>query len=240
MPILDLKELSAARTPSPAGENLEGLARELGRRLGLSPNWSGRGSDQGRDLLFIERRKGALGSEDVRWLVSCKDFANSGRSVSEQDVGQVSDKVIQHGAAGFLLVTTTTASTGLKAMLDGIQANGRTKTQVWDRHELEDMLLQDAHLDLTKRYLPQSYAAFRRLGGLPQVLEALEALVPGPVHAKLMQVVETYQAGETWLTGERIWPHDRESSRVIDLALTALLERGNSIEAAQTLWPVRA
>jgi hypothetical protein len=98
MPILDFKELSTSRASSSAGEDLEGLVRELGKRVGLNPDWAGRGADQGRDLFFMERRKGVLGSEDLRWLVSCKDFANSGRSVSEHDVGSVSDKVSQHNA----------------------------------------------------------------------------------------------------------------------------------------------
>lgn len=186
-------------------------------------------------MYFTERRTGVLGSEDLRWLVSCKDFANSGRSVSEQDVGPVSDKVSQHNANGFMLVTTTTASTGLKSMLDGIHAQGRVKTSVWDRHELENLLLQDGHLDLVKRYLPQSYAAFRRLGSLPQALEALKALIPGPIHARVRKVIETYQAEDTWLTGERIWPHDRESAKSIDLAITALLEEDDPTKAAYEL-----
>jgi hypothetical protein len=235
MPILDFKEISTSRASSSAGEDLEGLVRELGKRLGLDPNWAGRGADQGRDLFFIERRKGVLGSDDLRWLVSCKDFANSGRSVSEHDVGSVSDKVSQHNANGFLLVTTTTASTGLKAMLDGIHTLGKVNTKVWDRHELENLLLQDAHLDLVKRYLPLSYAAFRRLSSLPQALEALEALVPGPIHARIRKVIETYRADDTWLTGERIWPHDRESAKTIDLAIAALLEEDDPAKAAQQL-----
>jgi hypothetical protein len=235
MPILDFKELSTSRSSSPAGEDLEGLVRELGKRLRLDPNWAGRGTDQGRDLFFKERRKGVFGSEDLRWVVSCKDFANSGRSVSEHDVGSVVDKITQHSADGFLLVTTTTASTGLKAMLDAIHAQGQIKTHVWDRHELENWLLQDAHIDLVKRHLPLSYAAFRRLSSLPQALEALEALVPGPVHARVRNVIETYQVEDTWLTGELIWPHDRDSAKTIDLAIAALLEKNDPSEAADRL-----
>ena len=49
MPILDFKELSRSRASSSTGEDLEGLVRELGKRLGLNPDWAGRGADQGRD-----------------------------------------------------------------------------------------------------------------------------------------------------------------------------------------------
>lgn len=235
MPILDFRELSIERGGSPPGEDFEGLVRELGRLLALNPEWSGRGADQGRDLIFTERLRGVLGSEEMRWLVSCKDFAKSGRAVAENDVGGVLDKLAQHNAQGFLLATTTTVTTGLKAMLDGLSDSGKARTRVWDRHEFEAFLIQEAHLELTKRFLPQSYVALRKLGGLPQVLDALQVLVPRQVYEKFVQIVETYQVGETWLTGEKIWPHDQESIKVIDASLRALLEKDDAPEAAQIL-----
>ena len=235
MPILDFKELASARSASPAGEALEGLVRELGKNLGLNPEWAGRGADQGRDLFFTELRKGLVGASTTRWLVSCKDFASSGRSVSEGDVGSVIDKVKQHGASGFLLATTTTASTGLKAMLDGIQAIGEVETKVWDRYELESFLLQDCHRDTAKQYLPLSFAAAKRFDNLPQALSSLEALLPAPVFAKIREVIELYHVADTWLAGERIWPHDQASADTIDLAISALIERKSAVEAAAIL-----
>lgn len=167
--------------------------------------------------------------------MSCKDFAKSGRSVTETDVGSVSDKVVQHRADGFLLATTTTASTGLKALLDSIHVNGKVETLVWDKHELESILLQEGHIELVKRYLPESYSVFQRLGSLPQALDSLQALVPGPVYSKIRDIVETYRVEETWLTGERIWPHDHASSRIIDRAIAALLEQRDASHAARIL-----
>lgn len=233
MPVLDFKELS--QNTSPAGEDLEALIRELGRRLDLKPEWTGRGADRGRDLYFTERRKGALGAYEVRWIVSCKDFAQSGRSVSENDVGSVSDKIRQHNAQGFLLATTTTASTGLKAMLDGINNPGLMETQVWDRHELENLLLQDIHIDLVKRFLPSSYTVLKRFTSLPLALQALDVLLPATISEKIQKVIDTYQMGDSWLTGNRIWPHDRNSSETIDLALAALLDQNDAVEAANIL-----
>lgn len=235
MPILDFKELSLSRSDSPPGEDLEGLVRELGKRLGLDPTWSGRGADQGRDLIFVEYRKGPLSSRSLRWLLSCKDFARSGRSVSEADVGSVSDKVAQHGADGFLLATSTTASTALKSMLDGLNAKGEIEVCVWDRHELENLLIQDAHRDIVKQYLPEGYSSLLRLSALPQALDSLEKLVPDPIYKKILEVIKTYKFDETWLAGERIWPHDRASAATIDRAVASLLERGDAREAAEIL-----
>lgn len=235
MPAIDLREIAVGRASSPSGENFEGLTRELGKRLGFNPDWSGRGADQGRDLLFTERRKGLLGTQDVRWLVSCKDFALSGRSVTEQDLGSVIDKVRQHAANGFLLATTTTASSGLKAMLDGLRDNGAIETLVWDKHELEEMLLRGENADLVKRHFPESYAALQRLSSLPQALESLRTLVPSPIYERIKSVIETYSTGDTWLTGELIWPHDREGAETIDRAIRLLLEEKDPVSAADTL-----
>ena len=107
--LIDFTELISA-VP---GEGLEELARQIGRRKGLSPTWSGRGPDSGRDLLFTEFLKGPLSKERIKWLVSCKDRAESGESVSESDLPSpgIKDKLAQHNANGFLLITTTTAST---------------------------------------------------------------------------------------------------------------------------------
>ena len=233
MPLLDFRELfSTEAGDPPAGETFEGLVREIGKALGLQPEWSGRGADQGRDLIFTEHRRGVLGSRIVRWLVSCKDKAKSGHSVNEAELGSVLDKARQHSARGFLLATTTTASTGTKAMLDTLATNGDIETLVWDRHELEGMLLRNEHLGLVKRFLPKSYTAFKRLSSLPQALDSIEALVPRPVYNRVLAAVQTYQADETWLTGDLIWPHDDASAETIDRAIAALLERNAPEDAA--------
>jgi hypothetical protein len=99
------------------GEQLEAMVRDLARMLDLKVDWSGRGADEGRDLIFVEMLRGPLIVEEVRWLVQCKDHAQSGKSVRTADVGSIIDRVNQHRTNGFLLATTTTPSTGLKKLL---------------------------------------------------------------------------------------------------------------------------
>ncbi|MBU2470639.1 MAG: restriction endonuclease, partial [Proteobacteria bacterium] len=128
--LIDFREISEYHR----GEGLEALTRELGKRLGLNPAWSGRGPDDGKDLLFTEIINGQLANVKIRWLVSCKDFSESGRAVNETDAGSILDKVKQHNANGFLLVTTTTVTSGLKKVLDGLNKGeiDRIRTHVWD------------------------------------------------------------------------------------------------------------
>ena len=122
--IIDFKELESA-VP---GEGLQGMVRRLARKLGLQPIWSGRGPDGARDLLLTENLKGPLTGEIIKWVVSCKDFSESGKSVQESDLPQpgILDKLKQHGANGFLLVTTTVPSSAAKNLLDKLD-----KKLVW-------------------------------------------------------------------------------------------------------------
>ncbi len=98
---IDFREL----TSSVRGEGLEELARRLGQKLGFNPQWTGRGSDGGRDLLFTEIFTGHLSNHAMKWLVSCKDKAGSNASIKEADLPpNIIGKIDQHGADGFLLV----------------------------------------------------------------------------------------------------------------------------------------
>jgi hypothetical protein len=131
-PLIDFTELVSA-VP---GEGLQGLTRQLGQRKGLSPVWCGRGPDGGRDLTFTEILSGSLSKEKTTWLVSCKDKAKSGDSVGEKDLPPpgIKDKLAQHKANGFLLVTTTTVSSSAKALLDSFDKSngGDYHILVWD------------------------------------------------------------------------------------------------------------
>ena len=54
MATLDFTELDK----KPPGEALEALVRLIGARLGMGVEWSGRGPDGGRDLIFHETQEG--------------------------------------------------------------------------------------------------------------------------------------------------------------------------------------
>ena len=77
--LIEFRELASRNK----GEVLEQLIRSLARNLGLNPAWSGRGPNQGRDLILTEDLRGDISRLKVTWLVSCKHFAESGVSVSD-------------------------------------------------------------------------------------------------------------------------------------------------------------
>lgn len=159
-PLIDFKELNV----SVPGEDLESLVEALTERLGLSPEKSGRGADAGRDLILTQRHSDPLRA-DIRWLVSCKDHAASGKSVNEGELPRIENKLRQHNALGFLLVTTTVPSISAEQELKQCAANGNFFTDCWDGRRLEKMLLRPKNWDIFKQFFPQSYAKIRQLEG---------------------------------------------------------------------------
>ncbi len=209
------------------GEGLEEVTRQLGRRKGLTVQWSGRGADSGRDLTFTEIRSGPLSRGMVVWMVSCKDKAKSGDSVTERDLPSITDKCRQHGAKGFLLVTTTRVGTAAKALLDRLDESngGDIRTLVWDASELDSMLLDPDNHGLLQQFLPKSYERVRGPASFDGALLALRDHLPEDVLGDVMRLVEPY-SGPT-LKGESVWPFNRASARAIDQVVRHLLIDGN-------------
>src|SRR5690242_12676952 len=90
-------------TEIPDGDSWELFARDFLAELGLVIDIGpGRGADAGRDLLVSEQLRGRLGTRKFTWLVSCKHFATSGKSVGPNDETNITDRIRRHNANGFL------------------------------------------------------------------------------------------------------------------------------------------
>ncbi|TAH48626.1 MAG: hypothetical protein EYC68_20170 [Chloroflexota bacterium] len=229
-PLIEFTELNS----TVAGEGLEELVRHIGRRKGLSPSWSGRGSDGGRDLLFEDIQAGLLSTGKIRWLVSCKDKARSRQSVTEKDFPRsgIKDKILQHKANGFLLVTTTTVSSGAKALLDSLDVSngGDIHTKVWDSSELTSFLLEPANEDFLKQFLPISYKRVRALNSLESTILQARGTLPDLVLAKVLNLVNL---NSDILSGSMIWPFDPAQAKKINEIIKHVVKDNNLEEAAR-------
>lgn len=209
------------------GEGLEQLVRQIGRRKGLSPVWSGRGPDGGRDLLFLEILSGSISNHRIKWLVSCKDRAGSGESVTERDLpaSGIRDKLDQHRADGFLLVTTTTVSASAKALIDGLDRStgGSIHTCVWDSSELAAILLEAGNQDLLKQFLPESYKLVKGLTSIEGALLSFTDHLPDSVLSEVIQLVKPYSGSR--IKGSVIWPNDPTFAIAADAIMAALLKQ---------------
>lgn len=150
--MLDFTELPAD------GVRFEQLIREILVRSGFEVHWTGTGPDGGRDLVAIERAPGPLAQFERRWLVSCKHYAGSGRSVGLDDVTDISDACSAVDACGFLLACSTQPSSTVVRRLEEIEANRNIVTRYWDGIELEKRLDSPSTFPLISIFLPKSSA----------------------------------------------------------------------------------
>jgi hypothetical protein len=158
MPTLDFKEIPSARasTDHPGEQDTyELFARDvlehIGFRILSDPN---RGPDEGKDIIVEELRRGVGGETTVKWLVSCKHYAHSGKSVSPDDELNICERVKQHGCNGFMGFYSTIPSSGLSKLLEG---QTDIDIQIYDHERIERTLLGSSEGNiLARRFFPVS------------------------------------------------------------------------------------
>ncbi|MCP4614330.1 MAG: restriction endonuclease [Planctomycetes bacterium] len=156
MPILDFKEIPESNLPTGMQDTFELFARDyleyLGYEIQSGPD---RGQDGGRDIIAKEIRKGIGGESEIRWLVSCKHNAHSGRSVSAQDETNITDRVRSHGCGGFIGFYSTVPSSPLTRMIEGLKSE--LEVQILDNEKIEQSLLWSSEgIMIGRRYFPDS------------------------------------------------------------------------------------
>lgn len=157
MTIINFLEIPKANTGSGNQDTFELFARDffedLGYRIIQGP---GRGSDSGRDLIIEERRVGVGGETFVRWLVSCKHYAHSGKSVGVEDETNILDRLNAAKAGGFLTFYSTLPSAGLVTRLQELTPT--CEHCVYDCAKIETHLLRlESGHRLFSRYFPISH-----------------------------------------------------------------------------------
>jgi len=139
------------------------FAAEFLKTLGYSIDSEvGRGSDLGKDLIVSEELPGKLKRHPFRWLVSCKHFAKSGRSVGLDDENNVVERVNTFNSEGFLGFYSTLPSSALVTRLEKLVNTGNLKSaRCLNFTEIEQILISKGLVDLIHRYFPASYVRLR-------------------------------------------------------------------------------
>lgn len=143
MPRLDFKEIAQANKATGDQDSFELLAGEFlelgGYKILSGPD---RGNDLGRDLIALETRPGVGRETHVKWLVSCKHKAHSGKSVGLGDEQDIVDRVRAHNCVGFIGFYSTLPSSSLTQKLTSIKSNNSSfDFQFFDREYIERYLL---------------------------------------------------------------------------------------------------
>ncbi len=156
--ILDFKEIPKANKGTGIQDTFELFTRDflsfLGYRIVQDPD---RGADGKKDLIVDEVIKGITSEYTIRWLVSCKHYAHSGRAVKDSDEINIGDRLRQHGCNGFMGVYSTLAATSLSGLLQG-----QKNYIIFDHEKIESYLLGnlEGHR-IACRYFPLSFKKYQ-------------------------------------------------------------------------------
>lgn len=148
------------------GESWELFTRDFLNDLGfLIENPPSRGADGGKDLIVTEIIKGKIHQSEFRWLVSCKNYAISNKSVNENDDEKnILERVKSYKADGFMGFYSTIASSGLGSRLSELKKLKEIKDfQIFDGKRIENYLTTVGYSHLLIRYFPESYKIIKPL-----------------------------------------------------------------------------
>jgi hypothetical protein len=167
MSVIDFNDIASVNLSAGAPEAFELFTREflemIGFRIISGPD---RGADSGRDLVAEEIRTGVGGQTFVRWLISCKHKAATGRAVLVGDEHDIGDRVKSNGCSAFLGFYSTIPSSSLVRKLEGLSE--RLDWRVFDRDLIERHLLSSQHgILLAQRYFATSMADYKREHPIP-------------------------------------------------------------------------
>ena len=167
MSALSFKEIQEAHVAEGDQDSFELFGREFftyqGYRILADPN---RGPDGGADIVVEETRFGIGGETKIRWLVSCKHKAHSGRSVTPQDETNIRDRVEANHCTGFIGFYSTLASSGLSQIIHGLE--DKIQTQIFDHEKIEGAILNSSEgLLLAERFFPDSMQSWRKVNNEP-------------------------------------------------------------------------
>lgn len=152
--MIDFKEIPVANSGEGNQDNFELFARDFFETLGyqIIENPS-RGADGGRDLIIKEIRKGTSDfTTEILWLVSCKHYAHSRKSITPTIENNIMDRISANGCDGFIGFYSTLPSEGLTKIFKNIS------TQIFDHKKIEKHIVGNEKLKhIFMRFFPMSY-----------------------------------------------------------------------------------
>jgi hypothetical protein len=170
LPILDFTEIPEAHLASGKQDSFELFARDFFNYLGFEiSSGPDRGMDGGRDLIVLEKRTGVGGETKIRWLVSCKHKAHTGKSVLVTDEQDILERVESNSCNGFIGFYSTLPSSPLINKLQGL--TNKIEHIIYDREKIEECLLKSNEGKiLAKRYFNNSIHKWEKENPEPAIL----------------------------------------------------------------------
>jgi hypothetical protein len=179
---------------------------EMGFHIETPPD---RGADAGKDMLVTEEIEGRVFKGRFRWLVSCKHFAKSGKSVNESDdEPNIRERMEAFGCQGFLGFYSTLASAGLNNRLRQLRDEGKIQEyRIFDHEMIENYLVTVGFSELMLRYFPASYREVKPLHRITDRYEPLECAACGK------DLLEGMFKGDCLAVLAQVCKHDPETGQ---------------------------
>lgn len=158
---LDFTDIESAQGGQATQDRFELFAREFlecrGYRIIKGP---GRGADGGADLIVEKDIPDGEEKRTIGYLVSCKHYAHSGRSVTPNDESNIGDRLVLHTCDGFIAFYSTIPSQGLDNILHSYREKG-DPIELYDPARIERELLENEECHpIARRFLRPSFDAW--------------------------------------------------------------------------------
>lgn len=161
--LIDFTEIPKSNSYGQTQDIFEKFCRDFFEVLGyeiLSP--PARGADGGIDLKIIETKKGQNGEIKIHWLVSCKHYAHSGKSITKEIEKDIRDRVDSHGCTGFIGFYSTIPHNSLVHSLEGLK--NKINFHLYDNEKIESHIIGNHSMEsLFYRYFPSSFEKWKTL-----------------------------------------------------------------------------
>lgn len=165
--LIDFKEIPQANIGNGYQDTFELFARDYLKALGFEIiEGPSRGADGKKDLVVKEQRAGINGTTFIKWLVSVKHYAHSGKSVPDREEPNIWERIHQHNCDGFLGFYSTLPSSSLANLINGLKNNKDVTVEVstYDREKIERELINNLNQEkenIFQRYFPKSFKSFK-------------------------------------------------------------------------------
>jgi hypothetical protein len=175
--ILDFKEIPQANSGGGDQDTFELFTRDFLEVLGYEVlQHPDRGADGKKDLIVQENRYGISGITKIKWLVSCKHYAHSGKSINDADEPNILDRVNVHECDGFLGFYSTIPATSLGTNLNSLKR--KIHIEYFDNKRIEKILLESSTgIKLASRYFPLSFENYKTENPKPAKLFSKESVI---------------------------------------------------------------
>ena len=114
----------------------------------------GEGQDRGRDISAEEDISSHTGfKERIKWMVQCKHYAGSGRSVRANEISEIQDYLEEHNADGLFIITDSTLSSSAVLKIEKFNDTKKHpyRARFWEKRQLINKLLTNEKI-LTKYF----------------------------------------------------------------------------------------